>query len=349
MNKYLISILSLLLSLSIQAQLKFQTLFESNSESSVSCFRIPSLTTSNSGVLIAAIDERVNSCKDLGDNQDINIVMKRSLDNGKTWSESKKIIDYPYGESASDPSFIVDKFTKNIFLFFNYMDHKKNNGFYRFKYIKSNDDGNSWSKPVDITNEISMPHWKKDFMFITSGKGYQTADGLLLHTVVNLENGTHVFGSKNHGESWFIVKSPLIPGDESKIIELANKNWMVNSRVNGYGKRFIHLSSDRGNSWESNISEELNDPGCNASLIRFNDKIILFSNVNNSKNRENLTIRISEDEGVSWSRSKTIYDGSAAYSSMSVLQNGEVGIFFEIDNYKKNVFTKFTFEWLDNF
>ena len=114
MSKYLIPILSLLLSLSIQAQLKFQTLFESDSNSSVSCFRIPSLIASNAGVLLAAIDERVNSCKDLRDNQDINIVMKRSLDNGKTWSVSKKIVDYPYGESASDPSFIVDKFTKNI-------------------------------------------------------------------------------------------------------------------------------------------------------------------------------------------------------------------------------------------
>ena len=349
MNKFFYLFLLSFLQLNSQENLVYNTLFQSSSQSNVSCFRIPSLATTNSGVLLAVIDERVESCSDLRDNQDINIVMKMSWDNGKKWSEEKRLIDYPFGESASDPSMIVDKITNEIFLFFNYMNHKKNKNIYKLKYIKSKNDGKTWTKPKDITDEITDPNWNKDFMFITSGKGYQSSDGQLLHTIVNLDSGTHVFGSKNHGKTWFLIKNPISPGDESKIIELRNKNWMVNSRVNGLGHRYSHITNNKGKTWISKASEDLIDPGCNASLIRYNEEILLFSNISNRKKRENLTIKLSYDEGISWPKHKTIYSGSAAYSSLSILKNGEIGVLFEMDNYKKNVFVKFPIDWIDDF
>ena len=73
---------------------------------------------------------------------------------------------------------------------------------------------------------------------------------------------------------------------------------------------------------------------------------LLFSNANDKTDRKNLTIKISYDEGKTWSKGKTIYAGSAAYSSMSVLANGDIGLFFEKENYKENVFTSFTLNWL---
>ena len=64
------------------------------------------------------------------------------------------------------------------------------------------------------------------------------------------------------------------------------------------------------------------------------------------KGRENMTVRISYDEGKTWSEGKTIYKGASAYSSMTVLKNGDIGLFFEKDDYTKNVFVQFTLEWL---
>ena len=346
MNKYHIFYLLCSFCLYSQDDLIFQDLFNSNQDPNISCYRIPSLSTAPNGNLLAVIDERVESCGDLRHNRNINIVMKSSSDNGNTWSNVKRIIDYPLGQSASDPSIIVDQITNEIFLFFNYMDLDDNKDVYLLKYIKSKDNGLTWSNPTDITEEITKPEWSRDFMFITSGRGYQSSDGMLLHCLVNLNNGTHVFGSKDHGVSWFLSESPLIPGDESKIIELNNNSWMVNSRTNKNGYRYSHISTDNGKTWISEKRSDLIDPGCNASLINYNDDVLLFSNVSNNKNRVNLVIRVSLDQGKSWSNPKSIYKGEAAYSSMTILKNGDIGVFFEKDTYTKNVFVKFPLNWI---
>ena len=65
------------------------------------------------------------SCGDLKWSKDINIVIRRSSDNGKIWSEIETVVNFPYGKSASDPSMIIDKITNEIFLFYNYMDLEK--------------------------------------------------------------------------------------------------------------------------------------------------------------------------------------------------------------------------------
>ena len=345
MHKYHIFYLLFSFCLHAQDDLIFQDLFN-DQDPNISCYRIPSLATAPNGNLLAVIDERVESCGDLRHNRNINIVMKSSSDNGNTWSNVKRIIDYPLGQSASDPSIIVDQITNEIFLFFNYMDLDDNKDVYLLKYIKSKDNGLTWSNPTDITEEITKPEWSRDFMFITSGRGYQSSDGMLLHCLVNLNNGTHVFGSKDHGVSWFLSESPIVPGDESKIIELNNKSWMVNSRTNKKGFRYSHISTDKGKTWISEKRIDLIDPGCNASLINYNDDVLLFSNVSNNKNRVNLVIRMSLDQGKSWSNPKSIYKGEAAYSSMTILKNGDIGVFFEKDTYTKNVFVKFPLNWI---
>ena len=203
--KYLFKILILLFgTLSFSQELIFENLFDSSLSSEIACYRIPSITTSTNGTLIAAIDERNNSCGDLKWNRDINIVIRKSFDSGKTWTKIEKIVDYPMGESASDPSMIVDQQTKEIFLFYNYMNLDKAKDVYRFMVMKSSNNGENWSSPIEITSEIIKDGWEKDFMFITSGRGTQTKDGILLHCLVNLNKGTHVFGSKDHGKTWFL-------------------------------------------------------------------------------------------------------------------------------------------------
>ncbi len=335
--------------------LQFKSLFDSNIKPNVSCFRIPSIVTAPNGDLITAIDERVPSCGDLKWSDDINIVIRRSTDNGDSWSKIETIVDYPLGKSASDPSMIVDKITGEIFLFFNYMDLINEKDIYYLKFISSPDNGKTWSKPIDITSQITKPEWHNNFKFITSGRGIQTRSGKLLHTLVNLNMGLHVFGSDNHGKSWYLIDTPIKPGNESKIVELSNGNWMINSRLNGKGFRFIHTSTDEGATWVSKSDSTLIDPGCNASIIRYtslkngDDKNrLLFANAKTENKRANMTIRISYDEGASWTEGKTIYKEGSAYSSMSILANGDIGLFFEKDNYKENVFVKIPLEWLTN-
>lgn len=335
--------------------IEYLSLFDSTSKTDVSCYRIPALLTATNGDLIAAIDERVSSCGDLKFNDNINIVIRRSKDGGESWSAIETVVDYPLGHSASDPSMMLDKESGEIFLFFNYMNLEREKDVYYLRMVRSLDHGKSWSEPVDITSQITKPEWHHDFKFITSGRGIQTSSGKLLHTLVHLEKGVFLFGSDDRGKSWFLIDTPIQPADESKVIELADGRWMVNSRVNGAGMRYVHISSDEGKSWHTQADSTLVDPGCNASIIRYTsvkeggDKNrLLFSHAHAKEDRKNMTIRLSYDEGKSWTAGKTIYAGSAAYSSMSVLADGSIVLFFEKDNYRDNVVVRFTLDWLTN-
>lgn len=337
----------------INSALALTDLFDAKAKKQVACYRIPALATAPNGDLIAVVDERVTSCKDLRSNPDINIVVRRSTDNGNSWLPIETVVNYPVGQSASDPSLIVDTWTNEILLFFNYMDLKKEKHVYRFKMVKSKDNGRTWSQPVDITPQISKPEWQNDFKFITSGRGIQTTTGTLLHTLVHVTKGLYTFYSTNHGAEWHLTDVAIQPADESKIVELANSTLMINSRVNGAGYRFTHTSENMGLSWQTRADSALIDPGCNAGMIKYSCKNgksginpIIFSNPKNSRKRINMTVRISNNEGKSWSEGKTVYAGRAGYSSLSVLTNGEIGLLFEKDNGCS--FTKFGLNWLTN-
>ena len=357
-------ILILLFNFSINAQDKafqmakgidhYQDLFNTSMNDTVSCYRIPALITAPNGDLIAAIDERIPSCNDLRGSDDINIVIRRSNTNGKTWGPIETVMNFPLGQSASDPSLIVDKITKEIFLFYNFMNLAAEKDVYYLHVMKSSDNGKTWNKPEDITAQISKPEWHKDFKFITSGRGIQTRSGKLLHCMANLNSGMHVFGSDDQGKTWYLIDTPIAPADESKIIELADGSWMVNARANDKkGVRYVHLSSDEGKTWSTKPEPQLNDPGCNASIIRYTaikdgykKNRLLFANANSTNGRTNLTVRVSYDEGKTWTASKTVYEGPSAYSSLTVLENGDIGVFFEKDEYTKNVYASFSLKWL---
>jgi sialidase-1 len=359
MQKYIL-LLFLLISFGVNAQkddykksLKFKNLFGNGMEVGVSCYRIPALVTATNGDLIAAIDERVPSCGDLKWSKDINIAIRRSEDNGVTWSDIEIIVDFLFGKSASDPSMIVDKITNEIFLFYNFMDLEKEKDIYYLHVIKSADHGKTWTEPTDITSQITKPEWHMDFKFITSGRGIQTSSGKLLHCLVNLKNDLHLFGSDDHGKTWFLLDTPIKDGNESKVIELTDGSWMVNSRINQGGMRYSHISTDKGKTWKTKKEPSLIDPGCNASIIRYTSiedgykkNRLLFSNANNKDQRKNMTIKLSYDEGITWTEGKTIYNGSSAYSSLTILKNGELGLFFEKDDHTENVFVKMSLDWL---
>lgn len=333
--------------------LEFITLFGSNSQKKAACYRIPVIATAPNGDLIAFADERVPSCGDLRWNEDINLVIRRSADNGKSWTPIEKIVDYPLGQSASDPSIIIDNVTGEIFVFFNYMNLLHEKDVYHLMLIRSTDNGKTWTTPEDITAQITPSDWQSDFKFITSGRGIQTKKGKLIHTMVNLQKGLYLFASDNHGKNWYRIEMPIKPADESKIVEQADGSWMVNSRVNNLGYRYVHTSFDEGKTWHSKMDSALIDPGCNASILRYNspkrsdnNNLLIFTNPKSKYSRENLSIRVSYDEGKSWTVGKTIYAGSSAYSSMTVLSNGSIGVLFERDDYHEIAFVALPLKWI---
>ena len=318
-------------------------LFHASMKPGVGCYRIPALVTAPNGDLIAAIDERLGSCGDLKFNRDINIVIRRSTDNGKTWSAIETVVDYPIGQSASDPSMIVDRIRGEIIMLFNYMDLDKEKDVYYFRVMRSRDNGKTWSTPKDITASISRPEWRNDFKFITSGRGIQTQSGKLLHNLVNIQRGVYLFQSDDHGDTWTLIDTPVNPADESKVVELPDGKWIINSRVNNLGFRVVHTSSNNGKHWITRTDSTLIDPGCNAGLLRHDiadgKTIFLFSNPASSTSRENLVLRYSNDGGKQWSKGTEIYLGSAAYSTLTMLTSGAIGILYERDDYSEVIFT----------
>ncbi|MFZ9982877.1 MAG: sialidase family protein [Cyclobacteriaceae bacterium] len=323
---------------------QLQDLFFTGMKSGVACYRIPAVTTAPDGTLLAAIDERLGSCRDLGQNEDINIVMRKSSDHGQTWTQVQTLVDFPVGQSASDPSFIVDYKGKIVFLFYNYMDLKNHKGKYRIHLIMTKDNGVTWSAPKDVTDQIFKPEWGNSFVFVTSGNGIQTQDGTLLHTLVHVgEKSGYVFGSMDGGKTWALMSPTLTPADESKIVELSDGTWMVNARVNGLGSRYIHQSSDQGKTWTGYQDQNLIDSGCNGAILSFRDPIkknsrLLFINPSSSFSRENLTLKLSDEDGKNWKTSKVIYSGSSAYSSVTITGLNQIGVFFECENYSRMSF-----------
>src|SRR5690606_33929451 len=97
---------------------------------------------------------------------------------------------------------------------------------------------------------------------------------------------------------------------------------------------------------ESREDSSLIDPSCNAAIIRYDNNgknNLLFVNAASKHDRKNLMLRVSYDEGKSWSAGQTIFFGSAAYSDIVVLKNGDLGILFERNNYQENIFVRFAY------
>ena len=317
-------------------------------------YRIPAIITAKNGDLIATCDARRDHGADLNRAEDIDIAIRRSSDNGKTWSDMEILCEFGEGHPASDPSLVLDKVTGEIFCFYNYMDRnmsrKARKNEYRLWVQSSKDHGKTWSEPRDITDDITPPEWKWNFKFMTSGRGCQTRDGVLLHNVVRVGHGLHLFGSKDHGKNWHLVNTePMSPADESKVIELADGSLMVNSRVNRYGTRHVHVSKDGGQTWTGWREDQLVDPGCNGAIIRYTSKEdgyqknrLIFSNANSFNGRKNLAVRISYDEGKTWSKGKVITSGTAMYSDLTICPDGSIGILYEPGNGVR--FTSITLE-----
>jgi len=313
-------------------------------------FRIPALVVSKKGTLLAFCEGRR---KGRGDAGDIDLVLKRSSDGGKTWGPLQVVWDD--GENTvGNPCPLVDRDTGTIWLPF-----CRNND--RVFITKSTDDGATWAPPVEITKDVKRPTWT--WYATGPGHGIQLESGRLLipcdHRDPTLPpprgrqdiTRSHIVYSDDHGATWKI--GGILPRrtNECEAVQTAGGVLYLNMR-NTFGKnrRAFAWSRDDGLTWsEVGFDETLISPVCQASLVRLADaRRVVFANPASTR-RERMTVRVSADECKSWSAGKVLHPGPAAYSDLAVAPDRAVLCLYERgekDSYEKITLARFTLEWL---
>ncbi|GAB3323731.1 sialidase family protein [Larkinella ripae] len=355
-----------------------------NGDAGYLCYRIPAIVKAPDGSLLAFAEGRKKDCDDFGD---IDLVLRVSTDNGRTWGPLRVVADngtFQAGNPApvfdlTDPAFRRGR----LFLIYNTgitSENKVRNGeaVREVWYKTSADNGQTWSDSVNITTQVSRPNKpavNPAYAFADDWRSYANTPGHALQLQKGRYRGrlfvpanhsagppqpqfrdyrAHGFYSDDHGKSWKLTPSIAYPGsNESTAVETADGNLLMNSR-NQSGdvkNRLLSWSKTGGESWEPvRVAPDLPDPVCQGSMIAYRPRrgkaVLLFSNPNSQKSRENLTVRISPDEGQSWSAGQTIYGGSSAYSDLVIQQNGDIGLLYEKDKYTQIVYSRFSYDWL---
>lgn len=354
-----------------------KVLFASNTKG-YHTYRIPSIIATSKGTVLAFAEGRKENSSDTGD---IDLLLKRSLDGGKTWEEQQVVWD-DGGHVCGNPTPVVDEETGTIWLLMTWNrgdDHegdiiKKTGKDTRRVYVSSSsDEGKTWTQPKDITATTKNPSWGwyatgpgigiqikngpyKGRLVIPSDHSYDDPEGELRGGP--FEYGSHIIYSDDHGQTWQLGGTIRPKANECQVVELADGKGSLLMDMRSYFGRNIRTqasSSDGGKTWTApQDTEDLIEPVCQASLIRYswpkegNKSRILFANPASTK-RENMTVKLSEDEGQSWPITKTLYEGPSAYSSLAVLPNGEILCLYEngeANPYEKITLARFPLNWL---
>jgi sialidase-1 len=310
-----------------------------------------------------------------GDHSHNDLVGRRSLDGGRTWEPLQIIQSHPE-DAFNNPTAIALRGSGRVLLFYqHYPDGTGEHGVVPGHtgeriastfVMHSDDDGVTWSEPRNITSQTKKPTvWTS----VCSGAGvaiqlrHGKHRGRIVvpanHNNEGPENDWNVycFYSDDGGETFQIGgdTEPLL--NECQVVELTDGTLMMNMRnYKEPGQRAIALSHDGGESWgKAHTDPTLVEPTCQASIIRFGGPAgkeksrLLFSNPADSRERVRMTVRMSHDEGKSWPFSKVIHEGPAAYSCLTRLPDGAIGILYETGEknpYETIRFARFGIRWL---
>ena len=330
-------------------------------------YRIPAVIVTPKGELLAFCEGRKSSRSDHGD---LDLVLRRSTDNGQTWMPMQLV--YEEGGDAKitigNPCPVVDRDTGRIWLPF-----CRNND--QVLVTFSDDDGRTWAKPVEITESVKQPGW--NWYATGPGVGIQLVRGKYKGRLVipcdhsQQTDGkrtmySHLFFSDDHGKTWQLGGTVDRHTDECQVVELRDGRLMMNMR-NYWGRegkqpekdkmRAVALSRDGGLNWETlGFDQALIEPICQGSLLQYPAKgdtgqgWLLFSNPASRTKRHRLTVRLSRDEGRTWSVGMRLHGGPSAYSCLTVLPGGSIGCLYEggeKNAYERIVFARFSLETLD--
>lgn len=329
-------------------------------------YRTPALIVTKKGTLLAFAHGRKESVHDLG-NQDM--ILRRSTDNGKTWSPMRVLLDEGKA-TVGTPAPIVDRETGRIIAVF-HIDAR------RVYTMYSDDEGLTWSKPVEITAQVSQQEWK---MIATApGIGIQIRHGrhagrLVVPAYYRLTEHkgsspfAYVMYSDDFGETWKHGESAGPETCEAQVAETKDGGLIINARNHWArtggrpdlaGKRIIARSNDGGATWsQPTFDAALIEPTCQASLLRYSfagegsRSRLLFANPADTPTtrhggpRRRLTVRVSYDDGHTWPVSRLVDQGVTAYSTLARLPDGRVGLMYESGGYRRLTFAAFDLKWL---
>lgn len=356
------------------------TVFESGKEGHKS-YRIPAIVALKNGTLLAFAEGRVNNAGDFGD---INIVLKRSTDGGKTWTNLQTIVDYDQ-QQAGNPAPVVDLTDPmypqgRVFLFYNTGNNhegevRKGKGLREVWYKTSTDGGITWSEAVNITTQThrpKQPATNAAYNFSEDWRSYANTPGHAMQFTTGVYKGrifvaanhsageplqhfedykAHGFYTDDHGKTFQLSETvDRVGGNEAMATQISGDRLMMNIR-NQKGDvraRLIAISKDGGAKWDSvYFDNNLPDPVCQGSIVTLGKKkgkhIVAFCNAADTKSRDNLTLRISYDDGFTWAKNMLIdatdKRDNAAYSDIVPLPKKQIGILYEKDNYASIIFT----------
>lgn len=306
-------------------------------------YRIPAIVTASDGSIVTVADKRIENNGDLPGK--IDIVSRRSTDYGKTWSDYVTVAAHDDIGGCGDASLVVDHITGDIISIFSHGNGLWQNEPAHISVARSRDNGISWSEVTDISPQIlttdscgNQPI-KCTSAFATSGRAAQLEDGRIIFALVVREKGNPHFKvyavySDDSGNTWNVSKNPAsCDGDESKIVELKDGTLLMSIR-NRYGTfRNFSFSKDRGETWsDPQPNEDLPDPCCNGDIIRYcrdGYDLLLHSLPDDPEERNDVSIFVSKDNGKTWPVKKRIVKLPSAYSSLTILPDGSVGILTE--------------------
>lgn len=313
-------------------------------------YRIPALITARNGAVIAFAEGRKAGSGDAGN---IDVVFRRSEDDGRTWGPVQVLWD-DGPNTCGNPCPVVDANSGRILLLLTWnagsdteadiLKGKSEHG--RRPYLShSDDDGRTWSAPVDISTQADRPEW--GWYATGPGRGIQLTTGphrgrIVIPANHSRDNGvydSHALFSDDGGRTWTISQSIGTGSNESTVAELSDGTLYFNTRMQTHGRGFrgVTRSRDGGATWEPLQDEPaLPDPVCQASLFRLtpadqpggDNGVLLFLNPA-GPGRTRLTLRSSPDDGKTWPFSAELTSGPAAYSAITGLSGGRIGVLYE--------------------
>lgn len=327
----------------------------------VAAYRIPGLVTTNKGTLVGTYDVRYNSSVDLQEMIDIGI--SRSTDKGQTWEPMRIAMTMgeegglPHAQNGiGDPSILFD--TKNNKLFvvaawthgmgndrawWNSMPGMEKEQTAQLMISQSDDDGKTWSKPVNITKQVKKDSWY--FLLQGPGRGITMHDGTLVFPIQFIDStripNAGIMYSRDGGKNWNLHNPARSNTTEAQVAEIEPGVLMLNMRDNRGGSRAVSITKDLGKTWTEHPSSRklLQEPVCMASLLKIeadenclNKEILLFSNPNTTKGRNHITIKASLDNGKSWNEKYQIMldeDEGWGYSCLTLIDKETIGILYE--------------------
>ena len=337
-------------------------------------YRIPTVVTAADGSVVVFAEARKDNRGDPGYG-DIDLAFRRSTDRGKTWSAMQVLDDPGVKWSASNPTPVLDRNTKRLWLLYNRwepghgtvssMPGAMNNQVWA---RWSDDHGRTWSAPRDLTRQArDFDHWGAVFLgpggaiqtrsgrlvvpaAMKSGKSYAVMTALPAAADVSISVlRAYTLYSDDRGETWKRGELMEAFTNENQLVELSDGAVMMDARQGNGDHRWQMISQDGGATF-SRPAVGNRTGAIAAGIERFAPDLLLWTGPA-GPGRRKLVARMSFDEGQTWEQTpeRVIYGGPAAYSDLTMLDDGRAAVIWErgvSDGYQFVTFTPLSRQFL---